>query len=191
VNRSKVIETIENVFLGQDDVMVYHYCRFSDSAALSSERVLGAIVAQLLSKLSDSIPLPPLLSKLFKRYRSPSYPNLKELREAFHELCRHSSRVFVIIDGLDEVLDREGILEFLMDLEVVGGVFKVFASSRPEVDLETNFESYLTVPITQSDVQLDMETYVRQQLEKLQIGDDEDMNQQDIIDELVERAQGM
>lgn len=170
---------------------MYHYCRFSDSAVLSSEKVIGAIVAQFLRKLSENIPLPELLSKLFNRYRSPSYPRLKELREAFHELCQHYSRVFIIVDGLDEVLDRAGILEFLTDLEVVGGVFKVFVASRPEVDLETNFESYLMVPITQSDVQLDMETYVRQRLEKLQIGGDDDMNQEAIATELVKRAQGM
>lgn len=96
--------------------------------------------------------------------------------------------MFVIVDGLDEVLDRAGILEFLTDLEVVGVVFKVFVASRPEVDLETSFELYLMVPITQLDVQLDMEIYVRQRLEKLQIGDDKDIDQEAITAKLVERA---
>jgi hypothetical protein len=182
---------MESGFLEQDDIVVYHYCRFSNSASLSSAKVIGALVAQLLGKLPDSIPLPALWSKIFSRCRSPSYPNPKELRQIFHELCGHFSRVFVIVDGLDEVLDRVEILEFLTDLEVAGGVFKVFVASRPEVDLEINFESYLTVPITQSDVQLDMETYVRQRLEKLQISDDKDMSQEVIATELVERAQGM
>ncbi|KAF2682172.1 ankyrin [Lentithecium fluviatile CBS 122367] len=188
---SKIIEVIESSFLEEGDVMVYHYCRFSDSAASSSARVLGAIAAQLLSRLPESVPVPAILSKLLNRYRSRSYPGLTELREAFHELCQHCRRVFVIIDGLDEVSERAGVLQFLTDLEVVGGVFKVFVASRPEVDLETNFESYLTVPITQSDLQLDMETHVRQQLENLQIGDDEEATQDLIVSELVERAQGM
>jgi len=182
---------MESGFLEQDDVVVYHYCRFSDSASLSSAKVIGAIVAQLLGKLPHNIPPPALLSKLFNKCRTPSYPKPKELQQSFHELCQQFSRVFVIVDGLDEVIDRVEILEFLTDLEAVGGIFKVFVASRPEVDLEINFESYLTVPITQSDVQLDMETYVRQRLEKLQIGDDKDVSQDTIATELVERAQGM
>jgi hypothetical protein len=171
--------------------LVYHYCRFSDNATLSSERLIGAMIALLLSKITDSSPLPELLGKLFNRYRSSSYPSLKELRQSFHELCQHHSRVFVIIDGLDEIIDRSGILEFLTDLALVDVNFKIFVASRPEVDLEFAFESYLTVAITQSDVQLDMETYVRQRLKKLQIGDDKETNQDVIVSELVERAQGM
>jgi hypothetical protein len=61
----------------------------------------------------------------------------------------------------------------------------------PRVDLETNFESYLTVPITQSDVQFDMEMHVRQQLEKLQIGANEDTSKDFIVTELIHRAEGM
>ena len=158
--------------------MIYHYCRFSDSASLSSAKVIRALIAQLLGKLSDNIPLPALLSKLFNRCQSPWYPSPKELRQSFHELCRHFSRVFVIVDGLDEVFDRVEILEFLTDLKVVSRVFKVFVASRPKVNLEINYKSYLTVPITQSDVQLDTEMYVRQQLEKLQISDNKDMSQE-------------
>jgi hypothetical protein len=99
--------------------------------------------------------------------------------------------VFVIIDGLDEVNDRAGILEFLIDLEIVGGVFKVFVASRPEFDLEDNFESYLTVPIMQEDVQTDMEMHVLKQFEKLGIGDNGETSKETIAAELVERAEGM
>jgi hypothetical protein len=190
-DRSKVIETIQNQCLEEGDVLVYHYCRFSDSATLSSERLIGAMIAQLLSKITDSSPAPESLGKLFNRYRSSSYPSLKELQQPFHELCQHHSRIFVIIDGLDEIIDRSGILEFLTELAFVGGSFKVFVASRPEVDLEFAFESYLTVAITQSDVQLDMETYVQQRLKKLQFGGDEETDQHVIVSELVERAQGM
>jgi len=146
---------------------------------------------QILSKILDNRPVPDSLGDLFNRYRSSSYPSLKELQQPFFELCQHYSQIYLIIDGLDEIIDRSGILQFLSDLAFVGKIFKVFVASRPEVDLEFAFESYLTVAITQSDVQLDMETYVQQRLEELQIGDGEETDQYIFASELVERAQGM
>jgi hypothetical protein len=47
------------------------------------------------------------------------------------------------------------------------------------------------VAVTESDVQLDIETYVQKRLEKLQIGNDGETDQYAIVSELVERAQGM
>lgn len=189
--RSKVIETIQNQCLEEGDILLYHYCRFSDSPTLSSERLIGAMIAQILSKIPGSSPVPESLGNLFNRYRSSSYPSLKELQQPFYELCQYHSQIYVIIDGLDEIIDRSGILDFLIDLAFVGTSFKVFVASRPEVDLESAFESYLTVAITQSDVQLDMETYVQQRLKKLQIGSGEETDQYVMVSELVERAQGM
>ena len=141
----------------------------------------------LLGKVDDSIPIPESLSILSNRYRTSSYPSLEELQDPFCELCQHYSRVFVVIDGLDEIVDRSGMLKFLTELSVAAGSFRIFVASRPEVDLEYAFETYLTVAVTQADVQLDMETYVQQRLERLQIDEDEAV----VVSELVERAQGM
>ena len=149
------------------------------------------MIAMLCSKITDSSSVPESLSKLFDRYRSPSYPSLNELQQPFHELCQYHARIFVIIDGLDEISDRSDILEFLNSLSTTSGIFKVLVASRPEFDLELAFESYLIVAVTESDVQLDIETYVQQRLEKLQIGNDGDTDQYAIVSELVERAQGM
>lgn len=149
------------------------------------------MIAQILSKIPDNSPVPESLGNLFNRYRSSSYPSLEELQKPFFELCQHHSQIYVIIDGLDEITDRSGILEFLDELAFVGKSFKIFVASRPELDLEDAFESYLTVAITQSDVQLDMEIYVQQRLEKLQIGNGGETDQYVIVSELVERAQGM
>lgn len=171
--------------------MVYHYCRFSESTTLSSERLIGAMIAQLLDKIPDGSPVPEKLVKLLNKYRSSSYPSLEELEQPFHELCQYHSRIFVIIDGLDEIIDRSGILDFLNELAFLGSSFKIFVASRPEFDLEVAFESYLTVAITQIDVQSDMETYVHQRFEKLQISEDEETEEHVIVSELVERAQGM
>jgi hypothetical protein len=190
LSRSKIIETIQNQCV-DDDALVYHYCRFSDRATLSAERLIGAMITQLLSKVTDGNPLSESLNKLFNRYRSSSYPTLMELGQSFRELCQRHSRTFVIIDGLDEIIDRSGILEFLTELGLADVPFKIFVASRLEVDLEHAFESYLTVAITQPDVQLDMETYVQQRLKDMQIGNGEETDLHDFASKLVERAQGM
>lgn len=191
IDRSKVIESIQTQHLKEGDVLVYHYCRFSDRATLTSERLLGALIAQLLNQTIGSNPIPESLDKLFTRYRSSLYPTLKELQQSFHDLCKNNSRVFVIVDGLDEIIVRKGLLEFFSNAAFAYGNFRVFVASRSELDLEEKFKSFLTVAITPSDIQLDMEIYVQQSLEKLQIDSDEETDQLGIARELVERAQGM
>jgi hypothetical protein len=145
----------------------------------------------LIGKLDDNMPIPESLSTLSSRYRTSSYPSLEELQGPFYELCQHHSRVFLIIDGLDEIVDRSGILKFLAELSAAAGTYRIFVASRPEVDLEYALETYLTVAITQADVQLDMETYVLQRLERLKIDYDEETDQHVLVSELVDRAQGM
>jgi hypothetical protein len=81
--------------------------------------------------------------------------------------------VFIVIDGLDEIIDPSPILEILTGVELATTNLKLFVASRPDTDLELAFQDYLTVAITASDVQDDMEAYVMRNFEKLKIGDDD------------------
>jgi hypothetical protein len=105
-----------NQYFETGDVLPHNFCRFSDSTNLSSERLLGALVSILLRNLNDGIPIPVSLNTLSNRYRTFFYPSLEELQEGFYDLCQHYSRVFLTIDGLDEIIDRSGNLKFEPEL---------------------------------------------------------------------------
>ena len=186
-DRSKVIETLQTHCLVTRDLILYHYCQFSGTTTLTSEKLIGTLTSMLLKRLPHNMPLPESMNDLFTKYKS-SYPSIKELEELFCELCNTYPQVFIVIDGLDEMFDRKPFLEWLNDLGFNGRVFKIFVTSRQEADIELAFGSYLSVPITALDIRHDMETYVQQRLEQLEIGDDEEMDRQAIVQELVERA---
>ncbi|KUL83371.1 hypothetical protein ZTR_11270 [Talaromyces verruculosus] len=189
---SKVIETIENIFLGDNGVaLAYYYCRFSNSTPLSSERILGAIISQLLQKEGETQDIPQFLLKLYDKYSlRETLPTLEELNRLFEELCQSVSKLFLVIDGLDELTDRKEIIQLLQRLSEIPHVnFKVFVASRPEIDLEMAFEFYCTIAITPSDNARDIEQYARSRVNKLQLQDQ--IEADELIRELVHRADGM
>lgn len=107
-------------------------------------------------------------------------------------MCQGMSEVFVVIDGLDELKRRKGIIWFLQHLsDLCPNVkLKILISSRPEVDLGMAFEFYGSMSITASDNAVDIEQYVRRQVEehlRLEDQDEEDK----LIQELVQKADGM
>lgn len=189
---SKIIETIRENALEDGEALIYYYCRFSDTTTLKPKRLIGALIAQLLNA-TDTASCPESLIRAFNHYRSSSYPNFMELVKIFYEVSLNYSQIFIIIDGLDEIVERTDVLDFFADLSMDYDctTYKTFIASRPEVDIQYAFQSYMIVAITQEDIQADLETYVRQELEKLKIVDVGGFDQYSIVTELVKRAQGM
>ncbi|KAF2749094.1 ankyrin [Sporormia fimetaria CBS 119925] len=186
---SNVIGAIEGI-LADNELILYHYCRFSHSGASSSQQVIAAIMAQLWEQLPQTSPIPEPLRKAADRFRCPSKVKMTKLSEVFFDLCQDFSRIFIVIDGLDELGDRGGILKLLDALPASTPTFKVFVTSRPEDDLEHTFHPYLTVALKPSDVLSDMKAYALRELEVLGI-EDEQSDEPNIAQQLVERSQGM
>lgn len=188
---SKVIETVQNTVSGNDGTAIaFHYCQFSNSASLSSERMIAAVISQTLQSNSNTEDLPEYLLKLFSKYSSrKALPNLEELNQLFAGVCQDISKLFLIIDGLDELIERKGAIEFLQRLLCIHDItFKVFVASRPEVDLENAFEFYSAIELTPSDIAGDMERYVRGRVNELRLQDREG---EELVRELIRRADGM
>ncbi|KAJ6133492.1 hypothetical protein N7471_008707 [Penicillium samsonianum] len=188
---SKVIETVQNTVSGNDGTAIaFHYCQFSNSASLSSERMIAAVISQTLQSNSNTEDLPEFLLKLFNKYSSrKALPNLEELNQLFADVCQDISKLFLIIDGLDELIERKGAIEFLQRLLCIHDItFKVFVASRPEVDLENAFEFYSAIELTPSDIAGDMERYVRGRVNELRLQDREG---EELVRELIRRADGM
>ena len=192
--RSKVIETIQETSLNPGtSAMAYHYCRFSNPTSLSPSMLVGSFVGQLLRQLEFLIP-EPLLGRVDKLYRGHKRKStlltLEELREVFVETSRCFEKLFLVIDGLDEMpLDgRWCILDFLGNIAEGDDDIKVFVSSRAEMDLESAFSFYCTVAITPSDVAPDIERFVRRKLASSRFHTSQI---EEVVRELVSRADGM
>ncbi|KAM0327007.1 hypothetical protein ACHAQA_006129 [Verticillium albo-atrum] len=188
---SRVIEFIQTQCLDEDSVILYHFCRFSDEVARSQDRLVGALITQLLDQLPEDSPLPDALKTMLKRSRFSSYPRIAKLKDIFQELCMSHPTIYLVVDGVDELSDSKEFIKFLRNLPTMGITIKVFIASRQKTELNTAFRGYNAVEITPEDVESDMQMFVRDRLEELLSGDEEEIDPGLLVMELASRADGM
>ncbi|KAH6974465.1 hypothetical protein BKA56DRAFT_591345 [Ilyonectria sp. MPI-CAGE-AT-0026] len=187
---SKIVTAIQETHVGLDgSALGYHYCRFSHSSTLSPSQVVGSFIGQLLRQSSDQAVVMKVVTELYEKHQTRStHPSFDELQAIFVDISQYFSRIFLVIDGLDEMPDRWSILDFLENLSEIDGDFKVLVASRAEMDLENAFSFYCTITVTPDDITPDIERFVRAQFTKRRFrGTQVD----DIVQELVARADGM
>jgi len=90
-----------------------------------------------------------------------------EVASVFSDLCSAHKRVFLLLDGLDEVDPNDGrvIRNFLKKFQGIASV-KVFITTHPEVDMSTVFRKCRTFKIEAQDVEPDIAAFVESQIEQ-------------------------
>lgn len=90
-----------------------------------------------------------------------------EVASLFLDFCGVLKRVFLLIDGLDEVDPNDGrvIRNFLKKFQGTASV-KVFLTTHPAVDISAVFVKYQTLKIKPQDVEPDIITFVESQIEE-------------------------
>jgi hypothetical protein len=110
-----------------------------------------------------------------KRDALPS--SLVGTQERFRSLIGDLNQVYVVFDALDECPEQErgDILRFITGIVTapVRCHVKVFVTSRNEMDIAKAFgdRHIPTIQIQTENVTVDIETFVRSQVEKLQAGE--------------------
>jgi hypothetical protein len=131
----------------------------------------------------------PSINNLYhKHQRRSTFPSFSELQKLFLEISPLFARLFLVIDGLDEMSDRDDVVDFLECLSERDGDFKVLVASRAEFDLSRAFSYYCNVTIRPSDLNQDIRRFVEQAIRKLHLQPQEE---RDIVRELVAKADGM
>jgi len=90
-----------------------------------------------------------------------------EVASLFSDFCSAYKRVFLLLDGLDEMDPNDGkaIRNFLKEFEGIASV-KVFITTHPEVDMSTVFRRCRTFKIEAHDVEADIAAFVESQIEQ-------------------------
>jgi hypothetical protein len=148
-------------------------------------------VSSLLRQLVQSH---PTISKTVKEFYSShqrSHPTLHEFEEALQIEIRSYSKVFVIVDALDECIDdktRTALLTTLKDLPV-----NLFVTSRYSLTIEEKFDGVKRLDIRAHDD--DVQRYVEKRIlreDRLARHVKADPSlQDDIVNMVVDSAKGM
>jgi hypothetical protein len=104
---------------------------------------------------------------LYSLYESDFYKGKsasRSFKDAFVDFIQKShksfERVFIIIDGLDEVTNPQPLLMALLELQASDNKINILAISRPEKDIEDAFCGMASMTIKETSIKHDISKYV-------------------------------
>jgi hypothetical protein len=150
--------------INEDTTIVYYFFDYSTKASLAVPTFLRSILHQVLTV--EILPAVQVrLESLFSGEMDQW--EVDEVASLFSDLCSAYKRVFLLLDGLDEVDPNDGrvIRNFLKKFQGIASV-KVFITTHPEVDVSMVFRKCQTFKIEAQDVEPDIAAFVESQIEQ-------------------------
>ncbi|KAK2794086.1 hypothetical protein FQN52_009168 [Onygenales sp. PD_12] len=149
---SVVIDHLHTRFLGSMNVGVaYVYCNFRRKSDQKAEDLLASLLKQLAQGLPS---VPDSLKILYAKHRNGrTRPSFKDISETLQSLVMAHSRVFVLVDALDECQMSDGHrMAFLAELFSCYSKceMNIFATSRFVPEIVRQFKSGLSIEIRAS-----------------------------------------
>jgi hypothetical protein len=139
----------------KDIGVAYIYCNYKTQADQTTTNLAATILKQLIQE-RPSFAEP--VAKLYDRHADRrTRPSLEEILNALQAVVFSYSKVYVVVDALDECLDHDGsrsqLLTALRNLQSKGSI-SLMATSRfiPEVEQHFNLLPVLEVRADDSDV---------------------------------------
>ncbi|KAL9633865.1 MAG: hypothetical protein Q9204_003224, partial [Flavoplaca sp. TL-2023a] len=154
----------------QDFALVYFYFAFGDQASQSVDGLIRSLITQLCAQ-STSIPhcVEALYNKCSKHRSQPTPPSDDSLRIVLSQLFGCFKEVYVVLDALDECIERHDLILALEGiLTCQRPELHLLATSRRELELE-EFLNTITkgadrIGIQGMPVEADINSYVRGRL---------------------------
>ncbi|KAL4872388.1 hypothetical protein BDV12DRAFT_210868 [Aspergillus spectabilis] len=142
--------------------IAYLYCNYRQQHEQGVEHLLMNVLRQLVE---DSPSIPDIVQALYDRYKDRRVrPSLDEISKTLHSVAQAYSRVFLIIDALDECQASDGCRAKLLDeISVLQAKTKVnlLATSRPIPEIVQRFRGAVSLEIRAVDE--DLPAFVRRQ----------------------------
>lgn len=150
---SIIIEDLESKLCNDTTAaVVYVYCNFNRKDEQSAEHLLSSLLKQLAQSQSS---LPTGLQKLYDKHKKKqTRPSFDEISRCFQSVASGMSRVFIIIDALDECQTSSGcLIRFLSEVFCLQSKAEVniFATSRFIPEIMERFQDCLCKEIQATD----------------------------------------
>ncbi|RXW25640.1 hypothetical protein EST38_g228 [Candolleomyces aberdarensis] len=163
-----------------DDVILHHFCDFSERNQQTSIAVVKTLLHQVLNQANDD----QIVKLRTHREKSKTTLKLATLSSILIDVCSSHS-TFLVLDALDEFNDRKTLYPVLQQLVQAG--WRVMATSRSLPDISDSFRSYPQIEIEAA--KSDLETYVALRLTESDF--DTISGNQSILASIVDKADGI
>jgi len=171
----------------------YFYFDFNDSYKQSSRNAIRSLLFQFAVQIPDCL---QDLKQLHQNCKNGhEQPAEDEIRSLLRDTIAHTEQKYIILDALDECMDREDLLIFLRKLvksKQTG--LHILVTSRGERDIEEQLRAIAdhVVNIQSAVVDEDIRVYIRDQLTNDKSLKEWPPSVQDVITtELMAKAAGM
>ncbi|KAE8310516.1 ankyrin repeat-containing domain protein [Aspergillus transmontanensis] len=169
------------------------YCNSKDEARQTVDNLLASLWLQLV--VARGGPVEDEVKILRQNYdKKHTLPDLDEVRNVLYLEIRRYSKVFLIVDALDELGDetREDFVDELNKLRSLELTVNLLATSRPQRRLQYMLPTSRTVEIHPS--QEDLKSYVHSRIKAdilLDSGGLSDQEKGQIVDTVVKKSDGI
>ena len=142
--------------------IVYYYCDYKNAKSQQPVEVFRTILANLSRVNDEVLEFMESFSKKYRKFKTSC--SVEVLHQALINCAKLVGRVFIVIDALDECIERSELLEKLANIANAQTNINIFLTSRKEFDIEQYFESIPKLSIDSTDVASDVEVFVNNQL---------------------------
>jgi Cdc6-like AAA superfamily ATPase len=188
---SIVVDYLSNAIRAEDVGIAYMYCTYRNRLEQTPIRLLASLLKQLLQELRF---IPEGLKNLYEYHIAKNtFPTLDEVSKILNSEMARYSKVFIVIDALDECADDDGAREILLSevnaLQTTNPM-NLMVTSRPILKIEQKFQKAMQLEIRASDA--DVQKYLEGQMSRLASCVTRNISLQETIkSEIVKAVDGM
>jgi hypothetical protein len=187
-----MVDDLNARFQHEKDFGIAHiYCDYGEKKDQTVNAFLASLVRQLCKGCTN---LPDSITTLYKRHqKNETRPTFDELSNCLQSVVALYSRVFIIVDALDEFQDtnndRSKFISVILKVQTRCKL-NFLATSRDLPEITSMFDSSQTVEIRARDE--DLRRYIDGQISRLpKFMSKQAELQTEVKDKIVEAAQGM
>jgi len=194
---STIIEDILKRYPNPTVAVLYFFFDFNDSEKQRQDKMLRSLITQLFLHGRGA---PKALSSLYSYYHNGGrQPEPVALVTTLREIFEKFNQTFIILDALDECMDRHELLETLNSIvNWISDEIHLLATSRRERDIEPSLDLIVNdrskIGIQTKPVDDDIRAYVRGRLHrdpKMRRWINQPEVQTEIEEALMDKAHGM
>jgi Cdc6-like AAA superfamily ATPase len=162
--RSAVVKFLEQDLATQKVGVAFIYCDHKSNVDQQHDYFISAIIRQLIEGKQM---MPECVRTLYENHlRTRSKPSSDEYLSLLQSLSKEYSEVYVLIDGLDECINKDGEMiwnKLLIDLKKYVNNLRLLCTSRDMDVTETALSESTCIQIRASDG--DMKLYIQGQIQ--------------------------
>ena len=185
------MDYLKHTFQREDVGIACIYCSYKEPHEQTTTNLIASLVQQLVQRRRI---VPEDVSYVYKCHiRTQTRPSLREWSDLLQSQVHSFSKVFFIIDALDECIESNGTRESLIaEIQKLQPSIHLLVTSRHIASIEREFEKAARLEILANDE--DVRRYLEGRIEsgrlKLHVRADPTLRDV-IISTLVEKARGM